>query len=274
MPAGVGYAARPAQQCLSQSAPPVERRVSSRRDHRGTRRSSHPNPSFPRSVGASHPRQGAGSPRGREAGWLTGPDPQLPARAPSGGDRRPAEGTVVPALLRAVPRGRGRRWGAARHSRTQHNAMAGDHSRSLGKGKRRPRQAGAGACGVGAGLCVRRVTAVTIVAVLFSLLRQRSPGAGARGGDPALQHEVLPLRPKDSSRPPRQGHQVRPSRRAGVAVLGPGGCSPPAARPPPRSPRPAAPRGGPSGLAGGDSSFPAYLGVLNGNYLNSPEKTE
>lgn len=64
--------------------------------------------------------------------------------------------------------------------------------------------------------------------VVFSLLRQRGPGAGARGGDPALQHAVLPLRPEDAPRSPRQGHQVRPSRRAGTAPGFPLHHAPPA----------------------------------------------
>lgn len=103
-----------------------------------------PNPKLSPLRGCQPPEAGCRQAPGRESGRHTGPDTRLSARAAR---QRPAEGTVVPALLRAAPRGRGRRRGSARHDTVRHNttqhstarysAMAGDHSRSLGKGKRR-----------------------------------------------------------------------------------------------------------------------------------------
>lgn len=61
--------------------------------------------------------------------------------------------------------------------------------------------------------------------LLPSPRRKPPPGAGPRGPDPYLQHEVLPLRAQDAPCPPGQRHQVRsrrpePHRRAGCSKSG------------------------------------------------------
>lgn len=164
---------------------------------------------------------------------------------------------MVPALPAAAPRGRGRRrragHGPVRRSTAQRNAspwrvitLAAWGRVSAGRGGRAAvsPQPGLGGLRRASG-AVREASNGCSGSLLFFLLRQRGPGACARGGDPALQHAVLPLRPEDAPRPPRQGHQVSP---CGPVWRG-ARLSAPLRRCPTRS------RGGLSGLARSRARF-------------------
>ncbi|XP_071605448.1 glutathione S-transferase omega-1-like [Heliangelus exortis] len=99
-------------------------------------RDASPNPNIPPSVGASHPRQSPHNPRGR-AGERQRSTPALTRRLRAGtaargllrgGGSRPAHGG----------RGRWRGLGKALQSTAQSSDMAGDQSRSFGKGSTAP----------------------------------------------------------------------------------------------------------------------------------------
>lgn len=89
---------------VSGSASTVGRTVSSRRDHRAARRSSHPNPSFPPSVGTSHLRLGADNPRGGRQARAQALTPSSPPAHPGSG-RHPAERRWFPPSSRPPPAG-------------------------------------------------------------------------------------------------------------------------------------------------------------------------